>query len=165
MDLIFPSLQFSTHSLVYFSLLSYKRFVTLLRCRYGPAYGNDRLQKHQKVVTKLCAMSSHVSHPLPEPPLPAPRPPAHHNRYQNTSLPPTATFTTVSTPTPTHMIYSSRGPAVSLTLQYLSRIHVLGVRSQSGGTARRTYFSHCAWIGQQELQEFIYKHLQSVTLY
>jgi len=74
---------------------------------------------------------------------------ARHNRYQNTSLLPTTTFTTVSTPTPTHMIYCPRGSTASLTLQYLSRIHVLGARSQSGGTTRRTYFSHCAWIGQQ----------------
>jgi hypothetical protein len=84
---------------------------------------------------------------------PSPRPthlPAHHNRYQNTSLLLTATFTTVSSPTPTHMIYCPRGSAASLKLQYLSRIHVLGARSQSGGTEQRTYFSHCAWIGQQK---------------
>ena len=135
------------------SLLSYKRFATLLRCRYGPAYGNDRLQKHQKVVTKVCAMSSHVSHPLPEHP-----PPLSLSPSQPTII---ATKTQVSCllrhsplsqpPTPTRMIYCPRGSAASLTLQYLSPIHVLGVRSQSKGTARRTYFSHCAWIGQQKL--------------
>jgi hypothetical protein len=97
MDLIFLSLQFSTQRLICCSLLSNKRFVTLLRCRYGPTYGNDKLQKHQKVVTKVCAMSSHVSHPLPGPPSPPPLS-THYNRYQNTSLLPTATFTTVSTP-------------------------------------------------------------------
>jgi hypothetical protein len=94
---------------------------------------------------------------------PPPRPlSAHHNRYQNTSLLPTATFTTDSTPNShSHDILST------------------WLRSKSDATVSVPYtcvrspfaiWRHCAKNVFQSLRldgttEVIYKNLQSVTLY